>query len=247
MDSLLKANAQLDKVLKPLFQNKTSLALILLVLTVYSCLLAPKLPNSVILFFDTTIGKLLFIFLIAFVATRNVPNNITISLMVSVGFLVTLSVLNNLKMKEAFQNMGREHFDLMEQTRKMVNQATAENDSQPEEEVVVDEEEVVTEAPADEEAPKKTKKKNNAPMDDEEEPVEEENTMTCQAVIKKCLDDKSIKKNFQLKDGAGMINVIAPYNESQFDEYGCDELVSKCMRDEPEAYSKTTLVFPQGE
>jgi len=35
-------------------------------------------------------------------------------------FLVTLTVLNNLKMKEAFQNLGVEHFSLMNQMRNLV-------------------------------------------------------------------------------------------------------------------------------
>lgn len=112
-------NAQLDSVLKPLFQNKVFLASLGLFFALYAGMLAPALPNSVILFFDTIPGKLLFIFLIAFVASRNVPNSLQVALIVSVIFLVSLTVLNNLKMKEAFQTLSREHFGLMGQIHGM--------------------------------------------------------------------------------------------------------------------------------
>ncbi len=108
-------NSNLDMVLKPLFENKTFVAALGLFLAVYPGWLAPALPNSVIGFFDTSIGKLVFIFLIAFVASRNVPNSFQVALLVSVGFLITLTVLNNLKMKEAFMNLSVEHFDMMSQ------------------------------------------------------------------------------------------------------------------------------------
>jgi hypothetical protein len=113
--TIQSVNAQLDSLLKPLFANKMFVACLGVFLAVYAGWLAPALPNSVIGFFDTAVGKLMFIFLIAFVASRNVPNSFQVALIVSVGFLVTLSVLNNLKMKEAFVNLSVEHFDMMSQ------------------------------------------------------------------------------------------------------------------------------------
>jgi hypothetical protein len=116
-DTVNELNKQLDNVLRPLFDNKIFVGILGLFLAVYAGWLAPALPNSVIGFFDTAIGKLLFIFVIAFVASRDVPNSFQVALIVSIIFLVTLTVLNNLKMKEAFRNIGAEHFGLMEQMR----------------------------------------------------------------------------------------------------------------------------------
>jgi hypothetical protein len=114
-DTIQSLNVQMDSILKPLFENKIFVAAMGVFLAVYAGWLAPALPNSVIGFFDTAVGKLLFIFLIAFVASRNVPNSFQVALIVSVGFLITLSVLNNMKMKEAFVNLSVEHFDMMSQ------------------------------------------------------------------------------------------------------------------------------------
>ena len=112
-DNFSLLNANLDDSLRPLFANKIFLASIGLFFALYAGWLAPKLPNSVIYFFDTIPGKLLFIFIIAFVASRRVENSFQVALVVSVMFLVTLTVLNKIKMQEAFQNLSMEHFNLM--------------------------------------------------------------------------------------------------------------------------------------
>jgi hypothetical protein len=122
-DTISSLNLQLDGFLKPLFENKMFLAGLGLFLAVYAGWLAPALPDSVVHFFDTSIGKLIFIFLIAFVASRNVPNSFQVALIVSVIFLITLTVLNNLKMKEAFRNVSMEHFGLMEQMNTLLEHA----------------------------------------------------------------------------------------------------------------------------
>ena len=70
------------------FENKTFVTILSIVLALYSAMLAPALPNNVIYFFDTIIGKVLFMFLIGYVASRNVQ----ISLMLVVAFVVTLTL-----------------------------------------------------------------------------------------------------------------------------------------------------------
>ena len=62
-DTINTVNKQLDAILKPLFENKIFVASLGLFLAIYAGWLAPALPNSVIGFFDTAVGKLLFIFL----------------------------------------------------------------------------------------------------------------------------------------------------------------------------------------
>ena len=71
-------------------QNKNVTAVISLLLALYSGLAAPSLPNKLIEFFDTIPGKLLFIFTIAFITSKNVE----IGMMMAVAFTVTLSLLN---------------------------------------------------------------------------------------------------------------------------------------------------------
>ena len=126
--SIANANQQFDKVLRPLFENRTFLACLGLFFALYAGFLAPALPNRVIMFFDTIPGKLLFIFLIAFVASRNVDNSLQVALIVSVIFLISLVVLNNLKMKEAFRTLGAEHFEMMDQVSKVLNKQNSANE-----------------------------------------------------------------------------------------------------------------------
>jgi hypothetical protein len=130
-DTISSLNLQLDSFLKPLFENKIFLACLGLFLAVYSGWLAPALPDSFVIFFDTPVGKLIFIFLIAFVASRNVPNSFQVALIVSVIFLITLTVLNNLKMKEAFRNVSMEHFGLMDQMNTLLEHADMQKPDEP--------------------------------------------------------------------------------------------------------------------
>ena len=102
-DTINTVNKQLDAILKPLFENKIFVASLGLFLAIYAGWLAPALPNSVIGFFDTAVGKLLFIFLIAFVASRNVPNSLQVALIVAVAYLVTLQIANR-RVSEHFED-----------------------------------------------------------------------------------------------------------------------------------------------
>ena len=82
MNLLSNINEMLD--------NKNVSTIITLSLALYAGLAAPALPNEVILFFDTVIGRLLLVFLIGFTASKNIE----VALMVAVAFVVTLHVLN---------------------------------------------------------------------------------------------------------------------------------------------------------
>ena len=90
--------------LNVLFENNTVKTVVSLLLALYAGAAAPVLPNAVVNFFDTIVGKLLFTFLIAFVASRDVQ----VAIMMAVAFVVTLSVANDRKIEEAFTNSRRE-------------------------------------------------------------------------------------------------------------------------------------------
>ena len=97
MDTLERINSLLDD---EKFATVTSL-----VIALYAGMAAPALPDSVVLFFDTIVGKLLFLFLIGFMASRN----IRVALMIAVAFVVTLHVVNQ-RNTEKYFNFRREGF-----------------------------------------------------------------------------------------------------------------------------------------
>lgn len=102
---------KLAKLGKMILDNETVTIVISLLLAIYAGLAAPALPNSVILFFDTWYGKILFMFLIAFVASHNVQ----IALMVAVVFFVILHLATQLEVENFLAN--REHFQDSESSK----------------------------------------------------------------------------------------------------------------------------------
>jgi len=93
-----KVNTMLD--------DKTTSVVVSLVLALYAGLAAPRLPDSVVKFFDTMLGKVIFIFLIGFVASRNVQ----IALMIAVAYVVTLHIANKRATEEYINFLKRERF-----------------------------------------------------------------------------------------------------------------------------------------
>ena len=91
--------------LNNLLDNKNVTAVLSLVLALYAGLAAPVLPNSVIQFFDTMVGKVLFIFLIAYVASRNFQ----VAIMLALAFVVTLNIANK-RLAESFMAEEEEAF-----------------------------------------------------------------------------------------------------------------------------------------
>jgi hypothetical protein len=97
---------------KMLTDNKTTTIIVSLLVVLYSALAAPALPNSVILFFDTWYGKLLFMFLIAFVASQNVQ----VALVVAILFFVILNMATRLDVENFIQQKEnfRQQFEYFE-------------------------------------------------------------------------------------------------------------------------------------
>lgn len=92
---------QVDKVLK----MKNVKLIVVLCIALYAGAIAPALPNAVIEFFDTIPGKLLFLFVIGYMASRDVQ----VALMVAVAFLLTLHIFNK-RVGETYRNVF-EKFD----------------------------------------------------------------------------------------------------------------------------------------
>lgn len=79
-----------DNQFRKMLNNKTVVSVLSLLLALYAGAAAPKLPNDVVVFFDSVLGKTLFMFLIVYLSSRNTQ----LSIMVAVAFLVTLSCMN---------------------------------------------------------------------------------------------------------------------------------------------------------
>ena len=89
----------ISKSLNTLFDNKTFSTSMSLLLALYAGAAAPALPNNVIVFFDTVIGKLLITFLIAYLSSKNIQ----LALMLAVAFVVSLNIINTNKINEGFR------------------------------------------------------------------------------------------------------------------------------------------------
>lgn len=81
-------------------------SILILLISLYATLIAPKLPNNVLYFFDTLLGKFIIIFLIGYLASKKLD----ISIIVSLGFLITLHYLNKNKIDNYINYKSRELF-----------------------------------------------------------------------------------------------------------------------------------------
>ena len=94
-------------------KNQYIVLFLLLICVLYSSYFVPKLPDSVIMFFDSLIGRFIFIALIAFVSTRN----LMISLVIALIFIIILQVSEsrkksaNVTMEGFNTNMGDDDID----------------------------------------------------------------------------------------------------------------------------------------
>jgi hypothetical protein len=233
-DTVSELNNQLDNVLRPLFENKIFVALLGLFLAVYAGWLAPALPNTVIGFFDTPIGKLLFIFLIAFVASRNVPNSLQVALIVSIIFMITLTVLNNLKMKEAFRNMGVEHFGLMSQMRELMsNNALMEH-------VEGDKAEQDKKQDPVQPNPTAPEQPTQPPQPSEPKP------MSCDGMLNKCYSEFNAEQQQQVCSGLfeePKDNAMELPLDNNFKQTNCGGYIRQCMADPNNVSSKDNKRF----
>lgn len=87
-----------DRSMSNLFSNKYSAALISLFLVLYGGLAAPKLPNFIIKMFDNAIFRIIVLSLIVYKGERD----LSMSLMIAVGFTITLNIVNKQKLFEKF-------------------------------------------------------------------------------------------------------------------------------------------------
>ena len=82
-----------------ILHNKYLSGFVSLLLALYAVYVAPELPNEVLQFFDTPIGRLLFIFLAAYLASEG---NTQVALMVSIALTISLMAMEKKSLEESF-------------------------------------------------------------------------------------------------------------------------------------------------
>ena len=102
----------LGKNTNKLLKNDTTKIVLTLVLALYSALAAPALPNKVVTFFDSMLGKLLLLFLIGYMASKDIQ----VALMIAVAFVVTLHVANK-RVTENYINNVLENYESYEKKK----------------------------------------------------------------------------------------------------------------------------------
>jgi len=161
-------SSNMTNSLEYLTNNKIISAMIGLFLALYAALAAPKLPKSITLWFDNFWFKLGFMFLIAYMSTKDAP----IAIISAVALLVTLQTLSAHKTTDrviqAFQSQNK--------NEDKINQAFELPLAQPPLVLKqsVDEEQVVKEPVVEEQVVEE-------PVG--EEPVGEQNILTCKEVM----------------------------------------------------------------
>lgn len=85
----MSSTAELEKLITPVINNKVLYTVMVLFITLYGGLAAPKLPRNIANLFDNQIFKLAIIFVIAYTATKDT----SIALMCAMGLLISLNTL----------------------------------------------------------------------------------------------------------------------------------------------------------
>ena len=96
MDVINNLSREVTDSLEYINNNKYLTSILGLFLALYAALAAPKLPKSITLWFDNTWFKLAFMFLIAYMATKDA----SVAIIAAVALLVTLQTLSAQKTTE---------------------------------------------------------------------------------------------------------------------------------------------------
>jgi len=91
---------RLENQLNVLLSNPYVLGFCKILIIFYICLVTPKLPLEIIAFFDNPIVKVCCLFLIFYSSTLD-PQ---LSLMLAIGFIVTIVVVNKCKIESVLEN-----------------------------------------------------------------------------------------------------------------------------------------------
>lgn len=165
----------LDNQFRRMLNNRTVVSVLSLLLALYAGAAAPKLPNEVVLFFDSALGKTLFMFLIVYLSSRSTQ----LSIMVAVAFLVTLSCMNKRNLEGFKDHEGGDEPAPDPDADPDTEQDDDDDDAEPDADDNADAE-MTDDADADTDAGMKgketqeTEEENNSEANEEEEQEEED-------------------------------------------------------------------------
>ena len=134
----------LEKMLKGVSENRTFLAVLTVLLTLYVVFSAPKLPEVLRRLFELPVFRFLVLFLVAYFAKYRNP---TIALVVSLAFLFVTNLLSEGRLLESYNNIAQ--YESFKQ--RVENFEDDEEDEEDEFEEEDEEEEVEEEGEAEEE------------------------------------------------------------------------------------------------
>ena len=101
MDIVENLSTTVDSSLKAIYSDKTTSAVIGLFLVLYAGLAAPKLPKSVAKMFGYTAFRLVILFLVAYMSSRNT----SIAIIATVALVVSMQTLSYHETKEKMQEV----------------------------------------------------------------------------------------------------------------------------------------------
>merc|ERR1711871_894250 len=101
MDIVENLSRTVDNSLKAIYSDKTTSAVIGLFLVLYAGLAAPKLPKSVAKMFGYTAFRLVILFLVAYMSSRNT----SIAIIATVALVVSMQTLSYHETKEKMQEV----------------------------------------------------------------------------------------------------------------------------------------------
>ncbi len=99
---LNSATDSLDEILEPLNESPTLFAFVSMFLVLYGGLAKPKLPYVIRQLFENALFRVGILFLILWRSNKNT----SMSIMLSIGFIITMQMLNEEKNKEKFESIS---------------------------------------------------------------------------------------------------------------------------------------------
>lgn len=117
----MELNRQLNDVFRPLLTYTPFIIALGIYLTLYFAMEARYMPKSIINFINSSIGKLIVICLIIFMATRDIENSKLSALFLMTIFLVILHYSSEKQIKEEYYNFEYNNTNLLKQLEKFSN------------------------------------------------------------------------------------------------------------------------------
>lgn len=111
MDTVNDFSRSVDNFLKNVYSNKTANAVIGLFLVLYAGLAAPKLPSSVAKIFGNPVFKFVFLFLIAYLASRNM----SIAIITSVALAISMQTFSYHQATQKVQDVVQEEISKIQE------------------------------------------------------------------------------------------------------------------------------------